>query len=516
MANDHSESQRQALHFTRRAIIKGYKHQFWSVKFYPFVLEEDDPVIFAAISYTNICIYEANNNEQSGLKCLLTCQRPPAPDKEYESSWLNCCTWCFVNQKEPWLAIAGESGHISIIDAFTGRLVHTLVGHSNGTVNELVTHPKYAYIIASASIDHSIRIWDLRRASTPASSTCVTICGHSTGHTAGLVTLDWHHTGRYIVSGGYDHRICIWTLPDYDDSSLFWHEISYEGRKRSRDEVRVIHYPHFVSSAIHGDYVDTVHFLGDLILSRAAQENKIVLWSIVGFHSADCPPPATTAPKGQDHLETKNGFRRDPLMRIDDNSLTADNRYSSPELYRRCLEFENKDSTSIYWRFGVRKPSTLFPRVRSLLSAGDHRSHIRHWDLQALIEGHEGAGFPASSASRSRKGITEPFEKQVTNGTANRAVSEYSTDSASGGSSTTETLDKSDGTARNMKKYALHDPDYRILPHKQLDESKDMPGFSARAIGWSICGRWCAAVGELPISPKVVNGGIILYSVRSE
>lgn len=503
------------LHHIRRAVIKGFKHQFWSVKFYPYILREDDPVIFAAISFTTVCIYEAKS-EGSGLRCLLTCQRPPAPEKEFESGWLNCCTWCFINEEEPLLALAGESGHISIIDAFSGKLVHTLVGHSNGTVNELVTHPDYPYLIASASIDHSIRVWDLRRASVSALSTCITICGHSMGHTAGLVTLDWHHTGRYLVSGGYDHRICVWTLPDYAESSPFWHEISYEGRKRSRDEVRVIHYPHFVSSAIHGDYVDTVRFLGDLVLSRAAQENKVVLWSITGFHSANHPPPSITAPKGPEYLETKNGFRRNAFMRIDDNSQTTDKKYSTPELYHRCLEFENKDSTSIYWRFGVRKPSKLFPHVRPLLTVGNHGSNIRHWDIQALIEGHEGAGFPTKSAGKYKKTITEPVSKNTSKHVAGRSVSEFSGASVSGGSSSTEAADRSHSHERNMKRFALNDAEAKLLPHRQLDESKDMNRFSARAIDWSICGQWCVAVGELPNAQGVPTGGIILYSITTK
>ncbi|KAK5074719.1 hypothetical protein LTR64_000924 [Lithohypha guttulata] len=530
------------LSLTRRAALKGFKELFWTVNFYPYVLSRDDPVILAAIDYQNVYIYQVTDKEECGLQCLHVFKQPQHTAKttaETKNSWMNCSTWCYTDDQEPLLAIAGESGHVSIYHAMTGRLVHTLVGHSNGTVNDLSTHPKYPWIIASASLDHSIRVWDLRRADKPALSTCVAICGHNTGHVAGLVTIDWHHSGRYIVSGGYDHRVCVWTLPDFAPMSEFWYEISKEGRKRSRDEVRVIHYPHFATSAIHGDYVDNVIFLGDLIISRAAAENKIVLWSITGFHSAKEPPPEITTVKGQEHLETKNGFRRRTDLGIDDDFTRADNDYASPEVYRRCLELSNPDSSSIYWRYSVRKPSKLFPDVRPILTVGNHLSQIRHWDIQALIEGHDGSGLgarkPAQNkalARQKKKGIAEPIRKMnrtntkragsdtshqaLSNDISREASAELLTHQAadSGTDSPAQGSDYSEAKERNRVKYPLHGTGKELPAHKQSNEASDMKFFTSRAIDWSVCGQWCVAVGEMPVQGEP-QGGIILYSVKT-
>lgn len=509
---------------TRRAIIRNAQTHYWDVKFYPYLVERDDPAIFAVVGLSSVEIYQATNEEESGIKFLRTFVS--SEDRQENPHSLNSCTWCYVSEDEPLLAITGENGHIQVIKPITGELVGTLVGHGQGVVNDLATHPLYPWIIASASLDSSIRIWDLRRMNQRALSVCVVICGHSLAHKEGLVSIDWHSSGRYMISGGYDHKVCVWTLPDLSPESTFWYEISKEGRKRSRDEVRVIYYPHFVSAAIHSNIVDSVMFFGDLILSKAAKEDKIVLWAITGFDGERAPPPQMTAVKAREHLETSNGFVRKTDLNLDDDFFDEANiTHKEPELFKRCLEFHNQWSSSFYMRFGLAKPSKLFPEVHYVLTVGDNHCNIRHWDLQAFIDGNSGVIAPRkvkrASVPKMSKEIVNSGKKSGQDQTqaqdpahsriaadAKEALEITRESSADSGNlaSENETLE------RDRDKYPLHDPEKLLRFHRQHNEGTYIPHFTTRGVGWSGCGQWCIVVGSIkPGGDRSELGIIVVY-----
>lgn len=71
-------------------------------------------------------------------------------------------------------------------------------------VNDLVTSPIDPLIIASASDDASVRIWSLHSAHKK--MPCLAILAGE-GHHGGLLSVDFHDTGRYIISGSHDHHI---------------------------------------------------------------------------------------------------------------------------------------------------------------------------------------------------------------------------------------------------------------------------------------------------------------------
>jgi len=504
-----------------RTTIRGSQGAYWEVRFFPYLKTRDDPAVFAVVNNTEVLICEATNDEDTGIGIISAYVRE-SPEIG-EGSMLNTCTWCSLDQGDegPLLAIAGSNGHIQVIKAFTGELLYTLAYHGLGVINDLITHPQYPWIIASASMDGSIRVWDLRRAGNRTQSTCVVLCGHNLAHEAGLLSIHWHDTGRYIVSSGFDHKICVWTIPDLGVNSSFWQEISKEERKRSSDELRVIHYPHFITSAIHTDYVDKVMFWGDLILSKAAgtqdREGKIVLWAITGFHSARPPPLPDTAPKSQEYLETRNGFMRKPRIAVDDDVFrSADSRYGETAPYTRYMEFHCPYSKSFYIRFGLLQPSSLFPELHPVLTAGNTSSQIRHWDLEQFIVGHnggEGRSEATSKHSLMQKGIARrkvkhaaSFDDDVSP-SSSRASSTARTPSDIREPSTEATSLNSDqlrpshgeGIKPDRKKFPLHDPDLLLKEHKMnqiTDLKAERKWFTTRAVEWSFCGKWCVVVGE--------------------
>lgn len=496
----------------RRYMILDIERPCWDVKFYPYLISRDDPPIFAVVSFYCVFVYMVDVGQGGPDKELkLLAWHHITKDQKINEYRINSCVWCYIDENEPLLAVTGESGQILILKPLTGELVTTLVGHGQGVINALAAHPKYPWIIASASLDTSIRIWDLRRINDPTLSSTIIICGHGIAHKECLLTIDWHASGRYIVSGGYDYRVAVWTIPDLHPDSKFWYEISKEGRQRTRDEVRVIQYPHFLSSAVHNDVVDTVVFVGDLIVSKAPKEDKIVLWSITGFNGMMEPPDPSTAVKSREYLDTTNGFMQRPGMYLDDDFFGQDAlEYKGPELFKRYLQFSIPDADIIWLGFGLSRPSSLFPEVRMTMTAGNFESKLYHWDLQSFIDGYDRGGERDPAKATSSKGKSKGKSK-------GRGVS-HTTGSESRDTSPEariSTLKGVEGRQRDNDRFRLHDPDTLLQPtFQKIVNLGRRYHLITRAVAWSVCGRWCVAVGEENASLGDDDKGAIVLHER--
>lgn len=494
------------------------RYNFYDVKFYPYAPPPNDEPILAMVSQKKVYIGQLSTSSNSFITFhheLVDEQEESDPN----SLGLNSCTWCYIDQHEPLLAVAGGSGQLKLINAVEGTFFTTLTGHGYGTINDMATHPFYPWIVATASMDKSLRIWDIRRHANAHESPTIVICGQATGHCEGVLTVSWHPCGRYIITGGHDQRVCVWTIPDLDDKSKFWQEISSTQRKRSSQEVRTIYYPHFVSSAVHSNFVDCIRFYGDLVMSKAANESKIVIWKITGFDSQRPPPDSDTAPKTEEHLDTRNGFIRKATRESDGGVVTIDvaEEYQGEPLYERILELETPRSEQFYLRFGLLMPTAHYPDLHPMVAFGNTLSELRFWDLERLSLGHAGEEnkpFPAAK-KRVQKGIARPVKPgdrvsrlSTTPQLRDSPLSTASNNSSSAWprqNSTEATSEISDevaapqGSGRDREKYPLHDPRRPIKAHAKTSlielQFKTM-AFTTRGADWSPCGRWCVIVGE--------------------
>ena len=508
---------------------------FYDVKFYPYSGASNNEPIFAIVTQTKVYIGRVSAEDEAIITMLHELE--DEQERRDRDSWgLNSCAWCYTAQQQPLLAVAGGSGQLKVLDAVSGQRVTTLVGHGHGTINDIATHPIYPWIVATASMDKSIRIWDLRRHNFRHESPTIIICGQASGHSEGILTVSWHSTGRYLVTGGHDYKICIWTIPELADGSSFWLEIAPENRKRSSHEVKIIHFPHFTSSAIHHEFVDCAVFYGDLVLSKAAQENKIVLWKITGFDTRAPPPEPTTAPKTGEYLDTRNGFMRrvtNEKNGVEVVELAPDFQDQPP--YQRLLEFDSPHSSSFYMRFALLLPSPDFPELHPALVFGNTATEVRFWDLERLSLGYAGGlDGNKNTAVRRKKGAATRINR-TNAGTFRerdspslvRESTVSSTSNISSGpwparqTSTEATSEISDdlptnGTgppfpAPNRKQYPIHDPHQPIKFHEKITvtdlQYKKQRGFTTRTADWSPCGRWCIVVGESKISDSEGWGG---------
>jgi WD40 repeat protein/serine/threonine protein kinase len=109
-------------------------------------------------------------------------------------------------------ALLGAGGHpvhnrsreyahssVEVLDAATGRLLHTLIGHTADLVG--IAFSPDGRRIATASFDRTIKLWD---AATGRDVFTIR------GHTAGLLALAFSPDGRRIVSGAIDFTARIW------------------------------------------------------------------------------------------------------------------------------------------------------------------------------------------------------------------------------------------------------------------------------------------------------------------
>lgn len=499
---------------------------WWDVKFYPYLTAADDPAVFAVVSSWGFNVFLAKAGSACPVEQLFAYRfdeemRPKDSSSQAESVELNACTWCHVQPRQPLLAVAGQNGLICLYDPFTGKIASSLVGHGTGTINDLATHPKYPWIIASAALDGSIRIWDVRRMHEKTESATVVICGHNMAHKDGLLSVGWHESGRYIVSSGFDHNICVWVVPDFDASSDFWRKISKAQRKRSADAVQVIHYPHFISSALHNDYVDKVMFVQDFILSKSAcsdskRLNTIAMWSITGFDSTLEPPNELAAPKAQEWLDTRNGFMRSKLTSIDDDTaqcVSPEYRHQPP--YTRHFEFQIRHTSGFYMRFGMSRPSVMFPDVHHVLCMGNSKSDIFFWDLDRFVHGHDGVNGNKRGLSKHiaqlaiLKNTMDHILSPESTGSSRPSSARETSDTSMQGSSTTGTsLTLADdvvsvqSTGPDRRTYPLDDPYKPLLPHCSLkvkphDTADKNAHFMSLGTDWSSCGRWCVVSGFL-------------------
>ena len=503
------------------------RHIFYDVKFYPYYTSQTSTPVFALVGNREIIIARPSGAPARNVEILHNFRDAEAVSADSNASVLNSCSWNYLDPSQPLISVAGPSGSIKVLNALTGEVVRTLLGHG-AEINDLATHPHYPWILASASGDHSIRIWDLRDRPEREGNACLIICGHGLAHKEPILTCAFHGTGRYLISGGQDHAICLWSLPDFAQDGASSDDLeSKKGPPRSSDETRVIHYPHFMTSAVHGNYVDCVCFFGDLILSKAAEEKKIVMWSITGFNSKGPNPSSESAPVGNRHVETRSAFvSNESSHRGPGESIESISEDRIP-LLTRLLEFKVPNADPFYIRFSLLLPSLTYPHLHPMLLIGNMSSQVLFWDLSSLelgqgeenkfkkpkAPGKHGLGDPLSRRALERFQSSEhrsesPFgwssrrsSSVLTTTASSPAIfSNHDPDISTTGSSPfpveqlTDVIDTAHQTPRPSR-FRINDPFKPLEAHFAHTPNVDYH-LAARQTAWSPCGRWCIIAGE--------------------
>ncbi|CAM9611059.1 unnamed protein product [Phaeothamnion confervicola] len=169
------------------------------------------------------------------------------------------------------LAIAGFRGFVKLLRLARHEVAVTLPGHGNA-VNDLRFHPVDPGLLFSASKDESVRLWNVR------TRTCVAIFAGDRGHRDEVLSIDVHMLGHWLVSSGMDNTVKLWSL-EGDTLQARVAESYTHPKPTSRRAFPTVceQIPNFVTAKVHGNYVDCVRCVGDLILSKSTGD-KVVLW----------------------------------------------------------------------------------------------------------------------------------------------------------------------------------------------------------------------------------------------
>ncbi|CAG8561268.1 16_t:CDS:2 [Paraglomus brasilianum] len=304
-----------------------------------------------------------------------------------------CVAWSYDPLTgAPWVAVAGASGLIKIIDTSQKKVVRVLAGHGD-EVNEMRFHHLRPELLFSTSKDFSIRLWN---AST---GDLLVVFGGDGGHRESVLGIDLHLSGNYLASCGMDHAVKIWTLcspmlkrvidtaaplsgtqnSKRTSSTLTatsTSSTSYATQEHScqctvpvtttqnhtcRQPVYV-HYPIFSSTELHNNYVDNIRWYGDLLFSRSTEPN-IILWK-----------PEAGLPTEEDY---KNKDADDPFQskyalvggRAHPNAQTSD--------FNIICEFSFEECDIWFVRFGL-------SRDNRFLATGSQYGKLFLWDLDYI------------------------------------------------------------------------------------------------------------------------------------
>jgi polycomb protein EED len=170
------------------------------------------------------------------------------------------------------LCVAGVRGVIKVLDPVLQRLVTILRGHGSD-IYDLKVSPMNNNQLLSASVDESIRLWNLD------SFACVAIFAGHHGHREAVLSISWHPMGNQFASAGMDKSIRLWKTGEADRvvEALQASQVVTSTGDRTSFHPHGEQFPYFATDKVHINYVDCVHFVGDMILSKSTY-NSIVLW----------------------------------------------------------------------------------------------------------------------------------------------------------------------------------------------------------------------------------------------
>ncbi|CAF1120665.1 unnamed protein product [Adineta steineri] len=227
--------------------------------------ESEAAFFFATCAINQICIYKYTIvNKKSSAKLIQSYS--DSDDKEYFYD----CKWTMFGNKTI-LAAGGLRGVVRIIDVAHRNYLKPL--RHLGSVNQISFAGKQSTLMASACSNHTVALWDAEAA------LCLATYGGPDQHSQGILAVDINYDGTFIVSGGLDNIICVWSTQD--NEILENKVIARRGplfREFRLTKPHRIYFPIFHSTTMHEHYVDSVKWFSDDIIISKSADHIYCIW----------------------------------------------------------------------------------------------------------------------------------------------------------------------------------------------------------------------------------------------
>uniref|UniRef100_H3DJP7 DNA excision repair protein ERCC-8 n=2 Tax=Tetraodon nigroviridis TaxID=99883 RepID=H3DJP7_TETNG len=144
-----------------------------------------------------------------------------------------------IAKKHSLIAVGTTNPKIQLCDLRSGSKIHILQGH-RAEVLSVRWSPRYEHILATASADSKVKMWDVRRAS----SSLLTLDQHNGDKTkAASETVNTAHDGRvnglcftgdglYLLTTGTDDRMRLWNSATGENTLVNYGKVCNESRKK--------------------------------------------------------------------------------------------------------------------------------------------------------------------------------------------------------------------------------------------------------------------------------------------
>ncbi|KAK7145775.1 hypothetical protein R3I93_013492 [Phoxinus phoxinus] len=161
----------------------------------------------------------------------------PAEEFQFDGN-VYCHHMSPVARKHSLIAVGTKDPKVQLCDLKSGSRIHILQGH-RGEILSVRWSPRYEHILATASTDSRVRVWDVRRASgslftldqhngdkSKASSEAV-----NTAHNGRANGLCFTADGLHLLTTGTDDRMRLWNSATGENTLVNYGKVVNESRK---------------------------------------------------------------------------------------------------------------------------------------------------------------------------------------------------------------------------------------------------------------------------------------------
>ncbi|CAM4933480.1 unnamed protein product [Rotaria socialis] len=227
--------------------------------------ENEETFLFATCAVNQICIYKYDVVDKKSSVQLIQ-SYCDSDEKEY---FYDCKWTTFENNII--VAAGGLRGVVRIIDV--AHKCHLKPLRHLGSVNQIAFASGRSTLMASCCSNYAVFLWDAEAA------LCLANFVGPDQHIQGVLAVDINHEGTFVVSGGLDSTVCVWSTQEKGIiENMAIAKLGPLFREFRLSQPHHIFFPLFHSSTMHEHYVDSVKWFSDDIIVSKSADHVYCIW----------------------------------------------------------------------------------------------------------------------------------------------------------------------------------------------------------------------------------------------